>query len=395
MSNYIDKYGIHIDDLATTISTIQTGYTDVYGSNINVNSNSPDGQKIGIESQSKQDLLDFAVSIYNQMDVDSVIGHSQDILYKLNGIIRKASAYTFVEVNVTTNGNCNLSGLDSKVLEPDATGYTVSDTNGNNYYLVNTTTLTANTTTLLEFRAANAGAVLVSPNTVIVPVTIVGGVESITNPAVQYLTGNSQELDADFRIRRNKSTTISAQGFDDALRAQLLNLSTVTNAFVYVNKTTSTDGYGVPAKSIWCIVEGGTDLEVAQTIYANLTIGCNMKGSKTVQISKSNGDLITINFDAPVLQPLYIKATLQNLVTALPDTDYIKAQMVSNSKYEINESADGATVTALLQSILNQSAVPYNVQISANGSTWVEYLEPSSVQNKFNVIADNITLTVV
>ena len=346
MSNYIDKTGIHIDDLATNTATITDGYTTIYGANINVESNSPDGQKINIEAQAKQDLLDFAVSLYNNLDVDAVIGQSQDILYKLNGIIRKASAYTFVEVNVTTNGTCNLTGLDTNVLNSTGTGFTVSDTNGNNYYLVSTISLASGTTTLLQFRAAEVGAISVAPNTITVPVTIVSGVESVNNPSVQYLTGNSQEADADFRIRRNQSTTIAAQGFDDALRAQLLNISTVTNAFVYVNRTSSTDANGVPAHSVWCIVEGGTDLEVAQTIYANLTIGCGMKGIKSVNVTKSNGDLVTINFDAPVLQTLYVRATLRNLTSTTLDTDYIKAQMVSGYSYEINEATESATITS-------------------------------------------------
>lgn len=394
MANVIDANGIHIDDLETTLDDLTTQFKDIYGQNVNVDQNSPDGQLLNIIAQAKQDLLEFAVSIYNGMDVDTVIGNQQDILYKLNGIIRKASEYSYVEVAVTTNAACNLNGLDSNVLSPTAVGYTVADTNGNSWYLVDSVSLEANTTTILNFRAANTGALECLPNTVTVMSTVVAGVASVTNPSIQYLTGASEESYADFRTRRNRAMSIASTGFEDGLRAQLENLSTVTAAYVYQNRSDVTDANGVPPHSIWCIVEGGTDDEVGQIIYANLTDGCGMKGETIVNVIKSNGSIEEIRYDRPIFQPLYIRANLQNLTAADLDLDDIKTQMVKELSFEIYGAADGSNITTTMKNIVLNNAVPYDVQVSNDNINWYEYLLPTTVQNKFALDTNYITLTV-
>lgn len=395
MANVIDENGIHIDDLNTTLENLKTNFRSIYGQDVNLEQNSPDGQLLNIIAQAKQDLLEFAVSIYNGMDIDTVVGNQQDILYKLLGLNRKSSEYSYVEVAVKTNAACNLNGLDSNVLNPTAVGYTVSDNNGNNWYLVDSVSLQANTTTILNFRAANAGALECLPNTITVMSTIVAGVESVNNPAIQYLTGNSEESYAAFRLRANKSKAIASIGFEDGLRAQLENISTVGAAFVYQNRTDTTDSKGVPPHSIWCIVEGGTDDEIGQVIYANLTDGCGMKGGTTVYVTKSNGSLEEILYDRPVFQNLYIKANLQNLSGSALDLSYIKTQMVTELGFDIYGAADSSNITTVMKSIVVNNAVPYDVQVSSDNKTWKEYLLPSSVQNKFTITAANITLTVV
>lgn len=395
MANVIDVNGIHIDDLNTTLEELTTNFKNIYGQNINVDQNSPDGQLLNIIAQAKQDLLEFAVSIYNGMDVDTVVGDPQDILYKLNGLIRKASEYSYVEVAVTTNAACNLNGLDSNVLSPTAVGYTVSDNNGNNWYLVDSVSLEANTTTILNFRAALSGALECLPNTITVMSTIVAGVASVNNPAIQYLTGNSEESYADFRTRRNRAMAIASIGFEDGLRAQLENISTVSAAFVYQNRGDVIDSKGVPPHSIWCIVEGGTDDEIGRIIYANITDGCGMKGETVVNVSKSNGSLEEIKYDRPQFENLYIKANLQNLSNSALDLEYIKTQIVTELGFDIYGAADSSNITTVMKSIVVDNAVPYDVQVSLDGATWKEYLLPSSVQNKFTVTTENITLTVV
>lgn len=395
MANVIDVNGIHIDDLNTTLEELKTEFKSIYGQEVNLDQNSPDGQLLNIIAQAKQDLLEFAVSIYNGMDVDTVVGDQQDILYKLNGLIRKSSEYSYVEVAVTTNAPCNLNGLDKNVLSPTAVGYTVSDNNGNNWYLVDSVSLKGNTTTILNFRAALAGALECLPNTITVMSTVVAGVASVNNPSKQYLTGASEESYSAFRTRRNRAMAISSTGFEDGLKAQLENISTVSAAYVYQNRGDVVDSKGVPPHSIWCIVEGGTDDEIGQIIYSNLTDGCGMKGETVVYVTKSNGSLEEVRYDKPKFENLYIKANLQNLNQSALDLDYIKTQLVTELGFDIYGAADSSNITTIMKSIVVENAVPFDVQVSLDGNNWQEYLLPSSVQNKFTVTTENITLTVV
>ena len=84
--NYIDETGIHTQTVDEIVSELTTEYKNIYGQDINVDSDTPDGQRINIEAQAKADVLDFAVQLYNSFDVDAVGGVAQDRLYKINNI---------------------------------------------------------------------------------------------------------------------------------------------------------------------------------------------------------------------------------------------------------------------------------------------------------------------
>lgn len=393
MSNQITKDGIETDDLQTILAELTEDFKNIYGQDINLEQSTPDGQLINILAQAKRDTLDLAVQSYNLFNPETVIGRAQDNLYKLIGLYRKASKFSFVQVNVTITAPANLQGLDDDVENPDGVGYTLSDTNGNNFILVNSTNLTSAGTYLLDFRAQNIGAIQVLPNTIKNMVSVIRGVSYVNNPSVQYQTGNDEETDAEFRIRFNKSRSLSGKGFNDSLLAALLNINLVTDAQVYSNRTNVTDSDGTPAHSVWVIVEGGTDEEVAEAIYSNVSDGSGMRGAQQVALRKSNGLFETIYFDRAQSEPLYVKATLKNLTTRDLDLDAIKQALIQGLNFKIYGSVDTAEITCILRDY-SSDYVPYNVEISVNNTTWAEYLLPQNKQNKFTLTADNITLTV-
>lgn len=394
MANEINANGIETEDLQTIIDKLTIEFKNIYGQDINLEQSTPDGQLINIFAQAKIDTLNLAVQLYNLFNSETVIGRAQDNLYKLVGLYRKSSQFSFVQVNVTTTQAVNLEGLDDDIENINGVGYTVSDTNGNNFILTNSAAITGAGTYLLEFRAQNVGAVQVLPNTIKNMVSVIRGVSGVNNPGVQYLTGNDAETDAEFRIRFNKSRSISGKGFSDSLLAALLNINLVADAQVYQNRTNQTDGDGTPGHTVWVIVEGGTNVDIAQAIYANVTDGAGMRGETQVVIKKSNGLLETINFDRASSEPLYIQATLKNLMTESLNLDAIKQNLVNSLSFKIYSPVDTAEITCILRNY-SSDYIPYNVGVSLNNSDWEEYLLPSSKLNKFSLSPENIKLTVV
>ena len=389
--NYIGVNGLVTQDL----SSIQTGLIeslkDIYGQTINVEQNSPDGQWINILAQEKKDILDLITTYYNNLDVDRVVGIPQQILYKLNGLTINAYTYSYVYVTVNVNSDVTLQGLDENIENADGIGYTVRDSNGNRWILAETQELSAGTYTL-NFRAADLGAITALPNTINVMETVLAGVVSVNNPAANYLTGNQGETTAQFRRRRNQAMAVPSQGFDESIQSQMLNLSDVTQCKVYSNRTSSTAN-GIPAHTVWVIVEGGTSQEIGRIIYNNLPPGIPMKGTQSVNIVKPFGDTETVYYDLPTPATLYIKATIMPFDSAL-DTDYITSQLVSQLDYNIGEMAESANITTILKEIIADGGTVYNVEISDDNSTWVEYLTPSGLDKFFNVTTSSVTLTI-
>jgi len=103
-------------------------------------------------------------------------------------------------------------------------------------------------------------------------VTAVSGWDGVNNLA-DAVVGTDIETDAAFRVRRENLLTVSGKGTVDTIRAKLLLVSGVTEAFVFENTTDVTDSNGVPPHAIECVVLGGSDADVAQAIFDDKPAG--------------------------------------------------------------------------------------------------------------------------
>lgn len=389
--NYIGVNGIVTQSLEEIREDLISKLRNIYGQNINIEQNSPDGQFINILAQAKKDILDLCVQYYNNLDTDRVVGIPQQILYKLNGLIIKAFTYSYVYVNVTTTGPVNLQGLDEDIENADGVGYTVVDTNGNRWILAESQSLAAGTH-LLNFRAAELGSITALPNTINIMETILAGVSGVNNPANNYITGATGESDSEFRTRRNQSVTMPSQGFNDSIEAQLLALNNVTQAKAYQNRGRTTQN-GIPAHTVWVVVEGGSSDDIGRVIYNNLPPGIPMKGGTSVEVLRPNGSYETVYYDTPIAVPIYIRMDIQVMSGAI-DQDYIKQQL-SLITFNIGESAESVNIAAAVKDIITTNGSPYNVDLSIDSFSWSDIITPGGLDEYFTIIADNITITVV
>ena len=394
--NYIDKDGIHTQTVTEIRDSLVSAYQDIYGDDITVSSDSPDGQRINIEAQSKADLLDYSKQLYNCFDVDTVIGDAQDRLYKINNVYRQNADFTFVVVNVTVTQPVNLEGLDDKIEEIDVAGYTVADEIGNNFILANSVSISSDSypyTVPLEFRAEKIGAIDVSPNTINVMITVVAGISGVNNPAKQYITGATQELDGEFRIRRNRSTSISAQGFYDSLEGQLLSIPNVAFAKVYENTPTSQEiPQSAASSAIWCIIEGGLNADIAKIIYANRTFGCAMVGSTSATTTRADGSTFTAYFDRPTSQSLYLDITIKSKAGLIPDTAYIKSEL-EKLTFGIYEQVTSSDIVIAINDI-DSSVYVESCELSVDGTNFDYSATPTTKDKYFTLSKDNIDITV-
>ena len=610
MANEITASGISIETLEETLDAIIEGTVDVpglkdiYGSDISVESDTPDGQLVNIYSLSKQDILNLIVQSYNSKDPDQAIGVALDAVCELCGIFRREGTVTLVSVTVVTDRSLTLDGLDTS-----DTPYTVSDATGNEFELIATSNLTAGDN-ILAFQAKEIGSIEVLPNTITVAVTIVLGVLSLNNPAAATSVGLDEETDAELRLRRQASIAVPSQGYLQSLLAGILTVDGVISAQVIENDTSTGEtarhamtavgtaqldtaqkvfgtasllldgnsdylstldsddwnygtgdftidtrarfasltgiqiiagqyvdathywfvqkdaahklhlkfvdgttkgeyimtsawagvaintwyqiefarsttgayifidgisqtltestafgtndvgdlaailtigaqnsaGYfngwldeiriskgiarhtadftpsilpysgsgktrlllhcdgtdtsttildtsnGMPAHSIWAIVQGGLDADVAEVIYSYRNAGCGMKGDTAVDIVQADSSDFEIRFDRPVAQDLYIDMVLTAKKGGAIDDDYIKAQIVALYVLGVNEVADVSAVCAIIAKI-DENLVASEVTVSDDGAVDVALLETSAEDRYFENATARITIT--
>lgn len=392
-NNYIGIDGLVTQSLEEIRADFTEKFRSIYGTDINIEQNSVDGQFINLMAQEKKDTLDLITQFYNNLDADAVIGIAQDVLYKLNGVIRKDFTYSYCLIYVTITDAVTLQGLDNDIDNPDGVGYTVTDGNGNRWILAATQEFDTSGKYLLNFRAAELGAVTAAANTINIMETVLRGVASVNNPANNYITGGVGESDSAYRTRRNRSMSVPTQGFDESTESQMLTMSDVIDCKVYDNRSNE-EKDGIPAHGVWVIVEGGTPSEIARVIYNNIPPGIPMKGEQSVLVSKLNGDVEEIHYEVPTPVNLYLKATIRNFSTTDIDVDYVKSE-ISKNTYNIGEQVESVNLQTQIKTLIGANGTPYDVLISADNTNWVEFATPDRLDGYFTITSDTITLNII
>lgn len=445
MPNNLDQNGLTTATYTELINYYTNALQTIYGSQVNLASDTPDGQWINIFIQAILDNEDLLTQIYNSFDPDNAIGVVLDQRCAINGVVRQAGTFTTTQVTlvVASNYTVNLYGLDQSA-QPI---YTVADSAGNQWQLITTQIAVAPGSHSLIFQAATPGAVLTTPNTITIPVTIVLGVNSINNPSTYLNLGVNEESDAKLKIRRLQSVAIPSQGYFQSLTAALENINGISSASVIENDTGGTVN-SIPGHSIWVIVAGvptvplaiaynalttysygtiasssnlnyisvannntGNSVSdpafwqlydpVAETIYTYRNAGCGMYnsggvGAHTVAVIQIDGTAFNILWDTVVSQPLYMAFTARSLNGVNPpNLSAISSYLVSNftpgasAEVNINELA-----TLIQQADPNTIATfpSQGFSTSSLSGPFTFTKSPTAANYQFSVTAPNILM---
>ena len=389
-NNFVDQSGLTLQTLNDLIESLENQFRDIYGSDINLEPQSPDAQMINIFGQAVEDVKEVVRDVYNSFSPSVATGRALDSRVAINGIQRQGATPTITPVSVTVDQNVTLQGLDSAGGNP----FTVQDDTENNFQLQEQIDLLPGTHSLL-FKAEEDGKIEVTLNTIQTIVTLQAGVVSVDNPDSPITIGVDEETDQQLRLRQQRSVALPSQGYIDGLDGALLAIDDVIDAKVYENDQDQTDVNGIPAHSIWCIVDGGEAQTIGETIRLKKTAGCGTKGDEEVQILEQNGLTTIIRFDRPELENLFIQMTITSLDPQYtPDGTTVAQYIFDNIIYKIGDPADISELTCIVKefnpNIVVQGA---GLGIDAYGSD--EFIYPTTLDSRFILNVANMDITVV
>lgn len=392
MSDLFNENGLQTATAPELLQDLETAFRAIYGEDVLLDSSTPDGQWLNILVQKGVDVRGLLMQLYNSFNPDNTQGAVLDQRCALNNVFRKAGTFTTVDVTIVTDRELTLQGLDDQYNNPEATGFTIQDNEGNRFILVNTTELSVGSNEC-RFRSEQLGQVIVAPHTLTVPVTIVLGVISVDNDTSGSL-GEDEESDANLKIRRRQSVSIGSFGYLNGLQGALLQLDGVNDAKVYENYTSSTDENGTPGHCIWVVMDGGATDEIAQTIYSKKCPGTNMRGNITYDITTPAQTTFTAKWDNVTDEDFYIKFNIKPIATGISfNLDAIKAYIQNNIDLKIGEFAETASITEIAQQAIESvggQGYAVNVQVSTDETTWVDYLSPI-VASKYTLAGITVT----
>jgi len=386
MTLTLTNEGIQIQTFAELFADVVGGYQGIYGADTDFAQESPDGQRVGIETRRWADMQSLVLQIYNSQDPELADGMSFNRILKLSGLFLRPASRSQVDVTVTMTVAKTLSA-----------GYTVRDDLDQLWITTepNAVVVGPNTVTLF---AENFGEVAAQPDTVVTPVTIELGVDSVTNPLAATL-GTAEELVPDARERRRKSLENPAQSNRAKMFTAVGNIANVTDVAVYENSENVTVDT-IPPNHIWVVVEGGSAELIGETIAKNRHDGVGTKGNETQiyteTLTRPSGSTLDIqhimNYDRPTVVPLTVTVTATKKLPAdVVNTAEIAAKIAA-VKYEINEAALATELYSPAYTA-GDNFILTDMQINdGSGATTGQIL--NSLDERFTIDAIDVTVTV-
>lgn len=145
-----------------------------------------------------------------------------------------------------------------------------------------------------------------------------GGLTEIMTPVVGWNTatnlldaqlGRLEQTDEQLRVTRELELQLPGTGPANAIRAELIKLSGVTNAIVFQNLTDAIAD-GLQPHSIECMVQGGDDQAIFDLLLNNVPAGISTQGNVTGISRDDAGIDQTFAFSRPTSVLVYDRITL-------------------------------------------------------------------------------------
>ncbi|CAM3601615.1 MULTISPECIES: baseplate J/gp47 family protein [Yersinia] len=391
MALQFNNNGLEIDTFRDLFQALSDAYKGIYGQDIDLDQESPDGQRVAIEAQARTDIEASLQWLYSQMDPDFNTGDMQQIIAKLHGLYLRPGSRSQRDLNVATDRPVFLYS-----------GYKIRDQSNQVWFVRQNVTIPAGTTTVTFF-AQDFGKVTGFIADTFTQLTPELGILSITADAVAVV-GRDEETPEEFRQRRNRSLENPATGSTGAIFAKVAQLTGVTDLNVGENDTKIDDVLtGIPANSIWLVAEGGAVSEIVEVMVKQKGGGTGTKGSVIGRyietLIRPDGTTLQIahdmQFDRPVYKPLHINLTAKRKVTNDPvDLDTLKEALAKRVMH-IGEEIDANEFYADGYGAGRVNYVLTNLKISIDGITFTDAELSPGFQGKFTLDVANISVTEV
>lgn len=340
--------GLEVSRLADRIADLTADVRLIFGADIDLEPDTVDGQTLGLFAEAVNSLDMLLEEVYQAFDPNSATGKTLATLVQLNGITKAEGTYS--TVTATLGGRVGVTVPALTLLHSTAT-LAVFQTDVDAVITASGFVNVTCTATTIGVQEAPAGTLTAIDSPAF-------GLQTVTN-AADALVGRDPETDGQLRVRRAKSTAFPSQTIREGIEAAVANLPGVTQARVYENDQSGLDPVtGQAANSIYAVVEGGVDADIARAIYLKKTAGIPTLGSVVTTVTGSDGRPHGIQHQRPTHDLVYFVVNVSQRTGFPADgaqqiKDAIEAYGTAN--YEIGQEVIQSDFYAALAGIPGKS----------------------------------------
>ena len=300
-SPYLDAAGMHIPTYEERMESLLTGYKQIFGTDVYLEADSKDYQLLSLFARAVDDLTAAVTEVYSARDPNYASGNALDLLLPLNGIRRRSATYGTVTLTLT--------GAPGAVLP---SGMQARDDQGYLWRITESVTLGDDGKADAVATCLTSGAILAPAGSITTIHTPTSTWNSVTN-AEPSNPGRDVETDAAVRERRSLSVSLPSRGILDGMRSALADLDGVQYVSVLENAEGEADANGLPAHSVCAVVDGGTDDDIAKTLYLKKSPGVMTYGTSSAVYTDEWGNKNTMRFTRPTAVTVTVNVTLKKL----------------------------------------------------------------------------------
>lgn len=285
----ITENGLLVPDIADVLAGRLTDMSTALGGGSSQSLSSPQGQIAQSDTEILAQVYDKLLCLFNQMNPDYATGRFQDGIGRIYFMDRISAQGTVVTATCIGRVNTIIPA-----------GSTAVDVNGYIYQSIDNAMIPAGGSVNVPFVNTTNGPIPCAVGDLNQIYRSVPGWDSITN-ASSGVVGVDVESRIAFETRRKQSVARNGRNMDSATLAGLLEVNGVLDAYVWSNRTDSIVNQGVTAfpvapHSIYIGVYGGSDEDVAKSIFETKNPGANLNGNTSVIVEDRD------NYSAPYPQ---------------------------------------------------------------------------------------------
>ena len=366
----ITETGIAVERLNEIHDRLVNGFKGIYGQDIVVTPDSPDGQMIGLFSQALADINEVLTVMVQMLDPYQATGSwlEQRALYA--GIRRREGSYSYLPVVVVTD----------RPRREVPEGTVLIDSNRNRWVTTAGLVLDENGSGRVRARSEDRGMFDLGENQSLQFEVMLS--DSMRAETIEpSIPGRPEEKDPELLLRFMMSHAINNEDDREGIQAALLNIPEVVKALVLENDEQVTDDdTGLPPHSLNAIVVGGEDDDISLVLLKKKKGGPTFIGA-VENIQHYKGMDRRTRFDRGAKVPITVKLQYERL---RPNTDLGESLIADKLKardFQLHENV----LAEKLRDGVNSDSNFNLVSIRVNGGDrvdigWREYAVITNVE---------------
>ncbi|MCG5274717.1 baseplate J/gp47 family protein [Providencia rettgeri] len=301
---YLTSQGVIVPDTSTLRDDVESEYRSVFGQDLDVNPETPQGALITMEVENRDAVVRNNAELANQINPDLAGGIFLDAIWALMGGQRFDATHSFLS-------QVKFTGIAETIIPKGSQAATL---NGDLFETTKTLIIGKDGSVTGDMRAIETGAVECGVGQLNKVASSVLGWETVHNPSNAVL-GRDAESDLQSRRRRKQTLAKNTVSVGEAITSALYELEGVRSLAYrenYTDQPMMFDGITLVPHSIYVCVEGGDKEAIARSLLRTKTLGAAFNGSEEVEVLENiSGQIYPVKFDRAKEFVLFCRVTVK------------------------------------------------------------------------------------